>query len=118
MVSIEDTEETKVLFKELKVIGNREGKSVSKLTREMWADYIKKHKEGNISFEISKWYHQADLQALPTIGEILRPERLNKLNSEDLLELARAARARSQEINAALKRRHIPKYDFDMGFGL
>jgi len=105
-------------YEKFKKIARREEKPASELVKDLMRKYVKRHGEGNPNFEIGNWITDSQFKAFPTMGEVLYPDKLNKLDDDNLLELAKAARGRSQEINAALKRRHIPKYDFDMGFGL
>ena len=92
-------------IKELKEIARREGTSTQEIMRKLMDDYVKNHKEGNSQMLLTSSIEDPAFQAFPTIGEMLRPERLDKMAVDDLHELRRTLGFRSQEVEAAYKRK-------------
>lgn len=89
----------------LESIAQREKKSVSELLRPVIDKYAHDHASSNDQARLDLSIESSEFMAMPTMGEILRPARLDGMSDADLEELAKAAKGRSQEIQAALERR-------------
>jgi len=89
----------------LDLIARREGMTRSKLARRVLDEYVRNHSTGNSQAVLDRSVEDASFMAMPTMGEVLKPDRLAKLSDEDLDDLAKAAKLRFQEIRTAGKRR-------------
>lgn len=79
-------------------------RGLSELLNEIVAAYAKKHGEGNDTYKLDKFDDPAFV-AIPAMGEMLTPDRLDKVEIGDLEEWYFNAKARMQELDAALARR-------------
>ena len=84
--------------------------NVSELLRPTIEKYAKDHARGNNAFTLTEWTDQPEFMAMPTLGEILTPDRLKGVSDADLQDLEKAARGRKQEVDAELQRRHDKKW--------
>lgn len=55
-------------MQDLELLAKKEGKSLSKLTVELWKDYWKKHGNGNPAHMITQWAKDSNLIAIPAFG--------------------------------------------------
>lgn len=55
------------IFKELRLIAAREGKSQSELIVEILEEFVKNHAEGNDTFKLDNWQEDPEFIALPTL---------------------------------------------------
>lgn len=91
--------------KMLKVIAQREGKSISQIAREVLSEYVKAHAAGNTQFLLEKWYEDPTFHALPTLGEVQPADYLDGLTQAEVNELDDKSLQRRLEIEAAQERR-------------
>jgi hypothetical protein len=95
-----------------KVIAKRENKSKSAVIMEALKTYVQNHKDGNAQITMEVALQPGFEGALPTMGEPLTFKFPN-MDDNDLLLLAKAARARAQEINREMKKRFGHDYSFE-----
>jgi hypothetical protein len=79
-------------------------RGVSQLLNELVLDYTKKHANGNNQFTLEV-AGGLGFSALPTIGEVMTPERVDQYDEDTLLEIVRKSKARGEEALAGLKRK-------------
>jgi hypothetical protein len=73
--------------------------------RKALEEFVTNHISGNEQHTLTSFIEKPGFLAMPTMGEILKPERLDKLTDNDFKLLYRAAKGRFQEVSAAAKRR-------------
>ena len=98
------------VIRALERIATREQKSVSELLRPVISKYTKAHGRGNDQMPLDLSIADPGFVALPTIGEVITPDRLDAMSDPDLSVLEAASTARAQEIAAAAKRRHLREW--------
>jgi hypothetical protein len=94
------------LWDEFSKICRREGKGLTEVIKELVAEYVKNHKEGNSTFVLEKWLKDPEFMALPSLGEILTPKYLDGLDEKNLDVLDQKVCCRYNEVQAALRRRY------------
>jgi hypothetical protein len=93
------------LIEKFKEIAKREG-GVAKVIRELMADYVRKHGEGNPIIPLDK-FTSNQIYALPTLGEPIDFDKWMQASDQDLEILLKAAKARYEEARELGRRRGV-----------
>ena len=93
------------LMEEFKKIAQREGKTMAGLLKEILVNYVKAHKEGNSTFELTKWVNNPNFHVVPTIAEMWSCEMLSKLDDKELEDLDHNLHIRHDELDAEIRKR-------------
>jgi len=59
------------MWSDLKVISARERRPIKVIGKELFADYLKEHGDGNPNFQLDQWTDNADIQATPAFMRTL-----------------------------------------------
>jgi hypothetical protein len=77
------------LLTKFQEVAAREGKPMNQIIQALMADYIKKHGNGNPSFEITKWVEEPKFKADPAVreGNETWDKYLSQCDKNDLAQL-------------------------------
>mgnify|MGYP001596125489 CR=1 FL=1 len=75
------------IYKEFRKLADRENKKINELLTEVVADYVKKHGEGNPTFQLDKWVLDPKFRGFPTLGEDPYKWDIRALSEKELKEL-------------------------------
>jgi len=92
MITIYDDEATKAIWKAIKKLAAKEGKTASALAREALKEYLKRHGSGNPAYSLDPWGGAPEFRAYPALASDWGEARLAGFTDKDLRHMANKAR--------------------------
>lgn len=95
------------VWKAFKEIAKRENKELAQIIKEMVAQYVKAHGQGNPTYQIDKWVKEPAFKAYPTIDSDWEQVDLSAFDDKDIKHLINKASELSWFIKQEARKRDL-----------